>query len=341
MKKTLIIYALLLVTSLGFAYRSWTAEQGPDLSESVVILQLAQDDLTGVRYDSAKIDVALEVRDDEAGRYVWVNAKPKAEEPEAEPADAPPNPHAPPPVDTTPEEFKAGLAGDRVIEGLAPFVAKRILEGVDEAKLDELGLANAEATLSIERDGRDAKTYEVGGGVYGGSNVYVRDAETGTIYVVDAKLIRPLQNAKRTLVDRTLFEIPQKDISQVVIKAGEAQATFEQRNPDDAQATFWAAPNASEANETAGGWLDKALRLKTSSYVQPGSEPTELEEVFSFEVQSAGTPSVSVSVLRAWGEDGEENWYGRSAHTRALVSLQRAGAAEAAADVASVLDSAG
>lgn len=340
MKKTLAIYALLLVTSLVFAYRSWTAEEGPDLAEAVVVLQISADDLVGVRYDSEKIDVALEVREDDAGRFVWVNAQPKAVA-EAEQPEQPANPHAPPPVDTTPEEFKAGVAGDRVIEGLAPFVAKRILEGVDEAKLDELGLANAEATLSIEREGRDAKTYEVGGGVYGGSNVYVRDPETGTIYVVDAKVIRPLQNAKRTLVDRTLFEIPQKDITRVTIRAGDAEATFEQRNPDDAQATFWASPEASEANETAGGWLDKALRLKTSSYVQPGEEPADLEEVFSFAVQTAGADAVVVSVYRAWGEDGEESWYGRSAHTRALVALQRAGAAETAADVATVLDSAG
>lgn len=348
MKRTIAIYAVALTTALGFAYRTWTHEGDPDLSKAVVVLAGDVDDLESVEYSSDKVTVTLTVKQDELGRYYWVRAEPK-EQPEEEPEESgddpeASDPHKPKPkpkaeVDTEVVEFKAGKAGDSVVKGMAPFVAKRTLQGIDDSKLEELGLADSTTTLTIRRRGREPKTYELGTNVYGGSNVYVRDPENGKIHLVEARLVRPLQNGKRTLPDRTMLGLQIKQIKQVEVFGGEATASFEQHNADDPAAMFWSVTGEQESNPTAAGWLDKALRLRSSRYIQPDQEPAQLEEAFRFTASSAGdAKKVSVTVYRGMGDDGEENWYARSNHTRSLVALHRSSAAETAADIASVLD---
>ena len=338
MKRTVIIYAVLLLAALVFAYNTWTHEGDADLSEATVVLAGDPDGLEGVDFKSDKVEVTVDVREDDLGSYVWVRVVPQdtgEEETKAEPA----NPHAPPKDDGETVEFKAGKSGDTLVEGMAPFVVKRQLEGVTDDKLDELGLAEPEAHLTIRRKGRDPKTYELGGNRYGGTNFYVRDPEDGKIYLVDGKLIRPLQSAKRTLPDRTLVGVPNNEIVKVTVRGGEAAATFVQHNPDDTEANFWATEGSEDKNPEAGGFIDKALNMRSSQYVVAGQEPSGLEEAFSFGVLTTDKKQITVTVFRAWGADGEESWYARSQHTRSLVSLHRSAAADVTADLGSVLDS--
>jgi hypothetical protein len=279
------------------------------------------------------------MKEDDLGRFAWVRVVPlegHASDPEADPA----NPHAMPADEGEPEEFKAGPAGDTIIEGLAPFTVKRALEGVGDDKLADLGLDDPEATLTITRRGRAPKTYELGGNVFGGSNVYVRDPEGGKVYVADAKLIRPLQTAKRTLPDRNLIGLELKQIETLTVKTAEASATFQQNNPDDPQAVYWSNEGESSANPAAAAWIDKVLRLRASKYVQTDAAPGNLEEVYTYVVHGTDRTTTSVQVYRVWGSDGEDEWYARSEHTRGLVKLHRSLAAETATDLPSALEGA-
>ena len=339
MRRAVLIYAVLLASALGGAYYTWTHEDGPDRGDEIVLLPGSPDDLESVVYASNELELTITMKEDELGRFAWVRAVPLGKggsESEPDPTD----PHAPPPDDGEPEEFKAGAAGNTVIEGLAPFSVKRVLEGIGEAELADLGLSEPEATLTIARRGRGPKTYQLGGNVFGGSNVYVRDPETGKIYVADAKLIRPLQSGKRTLPDRNLIGYEIKQIKTVTLRTPEASAVFAQNNPDDPQAVYWSNAGETSANPSAAGWVDKVLRLRASKYVQSGSEPTKLEEVYSYAVQGNDRKSTTVTVYRTWGDDGEDQWYARSEHTRGLVKLHRSLAAETAADLASALEGA-
>jgi hypothetical protein len=339
-KRTVIIYVVLLLVALVFAYNTWTHEDEADLSEATVVLAGDPEDLEGIDYSSDKLNVSLDVRKDELGSYVWVRVVPQ-ETPDAEETkeDEPENPHAPPEDDGEIVEFKAGNAGDDLVDGMAPFVVKRQLEGVSDDKLDELGLATPEAHLTIRRAGREPKSYELGGNRYGGTNFYLRDPDDGKIYLVDGKLIRPLQSAKRTLPDRTLVGVPNNELVKLTVQAGEASATFVQHNQDDAEANFWATEGSEDKNPEAGGFIDKALNMRSSQYVVEGEEPTGLEEAFTFTVVTTDKKQIGVNVYRAWGADGEESWYARSAHTRALVTLHRSAAADVTADLPTVLDS--
>lgn len=337
MKRAVIVYTLALLGALFGAYRVWTAPGETETGESVVVLAGAADELERVHYRSKKIDLTIEMRKDELGRYGWVRVEPLDTEVPEEPE--PENPHAPPKDDGASAEFKAGKSGTAALEGLMPFKAKRALDGVTDEKLTELGLGDPEATLEIVRAGREPSIFEIGGNVYGGANVYVRDPASGKVYVVDAKVIRPLQSGKQSLPDRELVGVENKLIASLAVHGGEATATFEQHNPDDPEAVYWSTAGDTAKNEAAAAWIDKAVRMRSSGYVQQGEDPGTLEPVFSFTVGTTDRKSIKVEVVRGYDENGEELWFAKSEHTRGLVKLQKALAGEVAADLASVLDS--
>ncbi len=333
MKSAVIGYGLALTLALVGAYQTWTHEGDPDLSGSTVILDVDRDDLEAIVFESPSGRVRLELREDELGPYVWAQTEP-TDAAAPDPAD----PSAPPvPVPAEPQAFKAGAAGETIAKGAAPFVAKRVLEGIDDSKLEELGFGDGQASLTFNRKARDAKTYEVGAKAYGGSNRYVRDPDDGTVYIVAASLIDSLETAERSLPDRSLLAFDVTDIDTISVRGGEAEATYVQNNPDDRAARFWSTPGSSDPSPAAAGWFDKALRLKVLRYIEPANKPAGLQEAFSMTV-SAGRKSSEAIIYRAVGDDGNEAWYASSTHNRALVQLQSSSAAEAQADLASVLD---
>jgi Domain of unknown function (DUF4340) len=343
MSRSLIVYAVLLAGSLGWAYQTWTHEDELALAEKVVILPGKPEQLTSIVYRAKDLELTLELRNDDHGRYAWARAVPQAE---AEPPPPPEGAEPPPPPE--PEEFKVGKAGDPVLEGLAPFVAKRRLEGVGDAELAELGLAEPEATLEITREGKEQKRFELGGNVFGGANVYVRDPDDGAIYLVEARLISPLRSGARTLPDRDLTGVDERKAERVTLRVGDRQATFEQHNPDDVEAKYWSVVGADEESPEATAWVDKALRLRSSRYVPADETPTDLAHAFDFRVEAQDGTAVTVEVLRSLsGEGGEgdgesqEQFFARSQHTRGLVRLPRAAVAEASADLESALQAGG
>lgn len=344
MNRSLIIYAVLLLGSLGWAYQTWTHEDELALAEKVVVLPGKPEQLSSVVYRGKDVELTIELREDERGRYAWGRSVPQ--EPPAEDGEPPPAPEdgSEPPPPPQPEEFKVGKAGDSVLEDLAPFVAKRRLEGVAEADLEALGLSpEPDATLEITREGKEPKRFELGGNVFGGANVYVRDPDDGAIYLVEAKLLRPLQAGTRTLPDRDLTGIDERKVERVTLRMGDRQATFVQHNPDDLDARYWSVAGEDEDSPEAGAWVDKALRLRSSRYVQGDAMPADLVHAFDVRVEGEGAEAVTVEVLRSasGGEDSQEQFFARSEHTRGLVKLPRAAAAEASADLESALQAAG
>jgi len=354
MKRSLAAYGIALAVAYGAAYATWKrADETKLADQEVVILPGGLDDLESIDYTSKTLDLSIAVKTDALGRYLWVNATPKAEpksadESKADSKQEPPmdphgDPHANPaaaaPAETPvepPSAFKAGKAADALMNGLAPFVAKRTLEGVAAEDLEQLGFGDDAATITLNRKGKAPKRFVLGESVYGGASFYVKDPESAKIFVVDAAIIRPLLNATRSLPDTALVEATLKDITRVDVQAGETRQTFEQHNPDDAQAQFWSRAGSAEADPAAGAWLDKALRLRSAEYVDASKVPAAMEDAFSFVVHGKDQ-TVRVAVHRAFDDEGEEQWFAQSEHTRGLVKLHPSMAAEATADLSSAL----
>ena len=323
MKTTVIGYAVALSLALVGAYQTWTHEGDPDLSDATVILDVDRDELEVVTFDSPTATLVLEPREDDRGAYVWGRVTPKAGDEGSDPKPE--------------QSFKVGPAGETLMNGMAPFVAKRVLEGVDASKLEELGFGEEQATLTLQRAGKEPKAYEVGARVYGGRNRYVRDPDAGTVYIVATNVVQQLETGATTLPDRSLVGVDTTDIETITVRGGEAEVTYAQNNPDDRAARFWAQQGSAEPNAAAAGWFDKVLNLRIARYIDDANRPAGLEEAFSMVVTS-GRTATEVVVYRAFDDEGQEAWYATSPHNRALVQLNPSKGTEIYADLASVLD---
>ncbi len=366
MTRSILIHGALLTVALGLSYSTWSSEEVQETEEGAVIVDAEPGDLTEVRFESEDQRLVMTFKSDDHGDFIWVEnvdvKKKKTPPPPAPPAEGEEEPPAegeeeppaeetsdqptetPEPVVTEPvmtEEtkvFKAGKAGRDLAGKLAPFVAKRQLDGVTDEQMESLGLATPSGTLTLTRTGKSPVVVEVGGEAYGTRDRYVRDKESGRIYIVAADVLRPIEHAKTRLPDRDLLGAKQPELTNLAVESSDGSAAFEQRNRDDRKAAFWAAPGAEGADPVAEGWLDKFFRLRSRGYVQTDETPTGLTSQFTVQTTDEAGVSARLEVLTGTNEKGEEGWYARSQHTRELVKLDKTLASETSEDLETVLD---
>lgn len=375
MSKQVLILSGLLGAAMVGSYLTWTNEDGTDADDTIVALPGAPEDIASVTYTAEKLTVELIGQEDDRGRFLWVTTtekkrKPKPpkshdddhgdehdevpplDEPPLEPGvDAPDAPDAPEepvePVEAVPEEpeyedvitsFMAGSSGDDLLADLAPFIAKRALGVVGEERYEDYGLVEPKATLVVARDGKEARTFELGGEAYGTRDVYMLDTSNGQVYLVDKDLSRPLKSAASRMPERELLGLEMGDVLAVRIETANDSRELEHRNRADPKAAFFAPKGVEEKDDVVEAWLDKALALKSAGYVQAGSEPSGLETAFTVSL-ATGEGSTTLIVSTGTDSDGEVAWYASSDHTRGkLVELHAPQATEAAADLDAVFD---
>ena len=236
------------------------------------------------------------------------------------------------------QAFMAGEAGDKLMASLAPLMAKRLIE-LSGDKVSEFGLDDPEAVLTIRRQGKPDKVLEIGGEAYGVKDRYVRDTDTGKVYLVDDQTFKPLQYAKSRLPERNLIPTDKEDVVTVTVEGSGQQITLEHKNRDDKDAEFWAVQGSEAASDVAEAWLDKVFRLRSAGFIQTAEIPTGLNPAFTLVATAADGAATSVTVSSGNDPDGKETWYAKSTHTRELVKLHKVLASEAAEDLATVFSS--
>jgi hypothetical protein len=376
MSKSFWIYSAALVALLALAWCRWIGLLGGGeeaATDDVVILRAERAEIERIAYHSEKLDVTLEQRTDGFGTYTWVTLDERKEKPrpapEAPAADAA-SPEAPveaaeaaaeeptseepaaeaeksedakpaEPVEyeTTRTEFKGGDATDKLLDALAPFKARRDLGAVGADKLADLELAEPGSWVEVTRKGK-VRRIELGGEAYGTRDTYVRDTETGSYYLVDAEIFRPLKFAKSRLPDRRLSALEAKDVARVTLEAPAGRVEILHQNRQDEEAAYWASAAApDQAVEFYANWLDKALRLKGLSYVAEADKPADLSPVFVLALApEEGAPTRIQVFSAADAAGGEPEWYAVSDFTRGLMKLHKTLASEAADDLDDVLE---
>jgi len=343
----------LLGTALAAAYYSWSSEDTLVTDEGVVIVSTEASDLSVVKYESKDKRLTMTFKTDAQGDYIWIDSvevkqstKPKAPPTTegSDEADAPETAEtdtqaSPEPVVTEElKSFKAGSAGQGLIEKLAPFTAKRELADVAPEGLAALGLAEPEGTLTLERKDKTPVVVEVGGEAYGTRDRYVRDSSNGRIYIVAADVLRPMDHANTRLPDRDLLASKQPELVRLLIETATGSAEFEQRNRDDRKAAYWARVDAEAEDAVATGWLDRFFRLRSRGYVQVDETPTGLEPQFTVKTIDENGASIALQILSGNNENGQPSFYAKSDHTRELVKLDKTLATETTEDLGAVLN---
>jgi hypothetical protein len=224
------------------------------------------------------------------------------------------------------------------MDSLAPLMAKRLIETSGD-KTSEFGLDDPDAVLTIRRQGKPDRVLEIGGEAYGVKDRYVRDTDSGKVYLVDDQTFKPLQYAKSRLPERNLIPTDKGEVVSVTVDADGQKVTLEHRNRDDKDAEFWGIQGSEDASDVAEAWLDKVFRLRSAGYIQTADIPTGLTPAFTMIVTGADGVATSVTVSSGSDPDGKETWYAKSTHTRELVKLHKVLASEAAEDLATVFNS--
>ncbi len=354
MMRSVLIYGGLLVASLGIAWARWTAEPTPDLDGQIILLPGDAEDIEKIVWKTEKDEAIIEQRSDELGSYLWVTytkwkevpveapdepAETSTDEPaEASAEGEEPAEVAEPEMERVAEVqvFKAGDKGQELLDKLSPLMAIRRLDGVDDEKMEAIGLAEPSGSLQIVRKGRTT-TLDVGGEAFGTRDLYLRNTDGGEIFLVDDETVRPLKYARTRLPDRTLLSLEQTHIASATLQdAGGRSLDILQKNAADTENAVWVRTSAPDAeDEQLNTWMEQAIKLKGSGYALPDEQPDDLQPQFTLTLTTEGGDSQTLEVLRE-GEDGD--WWGRSEHTRGLIKLLKGPGKSLADDVSTLLD---
>lgn len=324
MTRSIPIFGFILVAALGGSWMTYTTERTPE-KDGIILVDNKPSELQKITYKSPDADVVFEMKEDALGRYAWVTVtdhkKKKVKEGE---------PEVPPEIKVT--AFKAGQAGDKLIDAFAPMAAMRELTGVDDVRLKTFGLTEPDTTVALTSAGKDY-VFDIGGEVYGPKDRYARYQLTSRYYIIDDELIKPLKFAATRLPERALYGPKPEEMDSITLGAGAKTVTWTHKNKDDASAVYWEREGATGKDETFANWVEKALKLKSQSYVQDGAAPTDLVPQFDMTIRQSGKPDQTVRVSKS-GED----WYAQSEYTRGLVKLTKGPASDAAGEVVDILE---
>lgn len=272
----------------------------------------APKDVTKITYAGTRKTVTLEKREDGAGTwYAGEEGEPSAPPPE-EPADAGPhNPHKPKPAKADPGKFVSVSVAEKVIEKVAPMIAKRRIGEVGDDKLEDYGLHEPKGTLTIEIGGKTQELV-IGGQTPNRGQTYVRWTQDNLVYVIDASIARDLESGKGRLSERQQHSWKMAEAEKTVVTAAKLDGSGEHRyeviRSGTAGRRFWARADAPDApDEVIQNWLKKAERLRPLKFVE--SIPDGAQKIFRVEY-SDKKKSLGFLELHTHKPDGEKReWY--------------------------------
>jgi hypothetical protein len=211
----------LALGALVLAYVTW--QRGPELAaDEVFVGDIGKNDLVSARFDDQEKStwVELDHASDESGPFISVRLGPQ------EPPSKAPDNDAKTGAKTTPERLVRGSdAADKLLERFAPLRASRGLGILPAAKLKDLGLDNAKKHLTLVlRNGQ--RKFALVPAPTGGSEPYLRDEQSGQVFLVNRSLLSDFQSAASLLVERHLHSFHLDEADRMVVSQGAARREF-------------------------------------------------------------------------------------------------------------------
>lgn len=346
------------------------ASTAEDEEDSIVVIPGKAEDVVAVAWKADEKEVHLKVQNDERGRYVWVETterktkiKRKVGPPDPAPdqgggttadgvetsggtggaagettggtgAETPSEPPKPPKIEhesvLETRTFKGSKAVEDLLDRYGPLKARAVFSDV-AARREDFGLHEPNGVLTVEREGREPRVFQAGDDLYGGKAVYLYDENEDKVYLVDVAAVASMRTL-RNLEEQSLSGLDEQQVVSAVVEGRGATVELVQHNRDDREAFYWGGTDG-ERNESAMAWMDKLFRLRTTGYVQPGDEPTDLNPQLEVRLTGEDDEVLGIEFLQGTDPDGESAWYARSDHTRGLVRIAPAAASELVQDV--------
>ena len=322
----------LLVLALAGAWLSFErpfADDAGGAATGAVVVQAAEGEVGRLAYERGEQRLEIEAREDDLGR--WFAGR-----------------------EGTDTVFVGGRQVEALWQGLEPLRAVRVLEDVDGAKLEELGLADGESPperLSLTVRGREFQ-FRLGGRPFGGADRYARrevgpdggsDAG-GTVLVLPSEIASSLGGGAELLMERRLLASSRPEVEAMSLRrpgAGASellrilQRTGARVSGPTGSDAYWTVSGSDEADADIGAWVDKFFRLSAAAY--RGGEPgAEWRPEAAITVESREHGAATLEIWSAPAGEGRV-WLARSPFTRLVVELSASLAEEVCADLDGLL----
>jgi len=358
MKRTeTLVFAILLVLTLGAAWMVRGAEDAEEETGAVVfdpgaggIESMAWDDETSVA------TIEIQGKGDSLATWVTAGKKEKIEtEIEADPAgdddsaegadddDSAGETTQPAPEieitygEPTLRSFPGNATAKKLVESFSPLTALREFDKLDADALTQMGLDSPKGSLTVTASSGSV-TFEIGEKSYGSSDTYVRVKGKGSVFLVASKDLSPLRGAENRLVERVLLDAETKDVADATLLVGGAPVGDKRvhQGRHDKNNSFWAPVGApTEKDSVFGGFVDKVIGLRASSYPTDEDAPAEVESVFAVafggESGALGTVELGreIDADKSSDEETVYAYFARSDRTRnRWASISRASGAD-------------
>jgi hypothetical protein len=264
----------LAVAALVAAYLTW--QRSPELApDEVVVIDAAKNDLVSARFDDQEKHTWVELSRsaDDAGPFITVHLGPQEQPMPGK--DAPPK--------KTPERLVRGSdAADKLFASLAPLRGTRSLGNLSSGKLKDLGIDAAKKRLSLVlRNGK--RSFSMTAAPAGGSEPYLRDEQSGQVYLVARSTLSDFQAAASILPERRLHAFKLDEADHLTVTMGTVHREFVVSHGESGVVLAPVA-SPSKADSAFKTWHDRAF----------SAWPVEV--LGKDEVPAEGTPLVELRI---------------------------------------------
>ena len=287
------VQAVLALGGLGLAYTTW--QRSPELlADEVVVLDASKNDLVSARFEDQEKNtwVDLARASDGYGPFVSVRLGPQEQTALGKnPAE---------PAKKTPERLVRGSdAAEKLFTSFAPMRASRGLGILTADKLKDLGLDSAKKRITLVlRNGQ--RTFTIVPAPPGGTDPYLRDDQTGQVYLVPRSFLSDFQSAASLLVERHVHTFRLEEADRLAVTAG---ATRREYLISQSESSVFLAPVAAPGKPDSAlkTWHDRVFSAWPGEVLGKDETPVQ------------GTPQVELRIE-----------YSKRGHTLGFIEIGKA-----------------
>jgi hypothetical protein len=218
------VQAGLALGALVFAYATW--QRSPELApDEVFVVDIGKNDLVSARFDDQEKSTWVEISrsSDESGSFIAVHLGPQ-EQP-ATPGKASAE-GAKAEAKKTPERLVRGSdSAEKLFANFAPLRASRSLGLLTADKLKDLGLADAKKRITLVlRNGQ--RKFTLAPAPAGGTEPYLRDEQSGQVFLVARSVLSDFQTAASLLVERHVHAFRLEEADRITVSQGATRREF-------------------------------------------------------------------------------------------------------------------
>lgn len=321
--KPVLAYTLLLITSLGLAYQTWTRGDSVQPSGSVALWRVDVDEISSIVYEAADRRVSLERRED-ANPYYWGSVT------RSTVGDS---------VSVTSDstaEFLVGHGADGLLALLASPRALLDLGMLDGEREEEYGLVGSLESLVVQVD-RERHELILGATVFRTNDRYVRDVASGRTYVLQSAALGSLVSAEQIYSETRLHAFTIESVATVTVRTERGERTMRKFVTGSSGPPSWTPADAPDRpDQTFANFMERLEQLWVNKY-EPDVDRGVLREVARIDyLDTAGDPIGHTELLRS-DASRDPVYYLVTEHTRVPISLISGAAERLDRDLAQLL----